>query len=300
MRTFINQGYLLSLLVVIFFLNSCGSPSRQEKSDRQETILDSADLQIRFKNLVFCLPSPHRVTKYFIDNQMDFESELALAPTANPSYLTNFEKALHVGIYGTNQGYQVLFDKDHDSLSLFLKVKDLINSLGLLDAVNQESLLKIEKRNFSPDTILYFISNSYREVNTFAQSQNKQGLSALIIAGGWVESFYLLTEMQARNQNKNLGYMIVEHKSALDNLIKILGPYYDSNPQYKELIDKLVDLAYDLDAVEFEYQYLPPVTLEEEMLTIVKSSSKVDFSIDQLERLTAKIKSIRHFIIYQT
>ena len=299
MRTFINLGYILFLLITLTFSISCISPSEQEKSNRQEKISDSADLQIEFKNVVFCLPSPHRVTKYFIDNHIDFENELVLKPTANPSYLTNFEKALHVGIYGTNQGYQILFDKDQDSLGLFLKVKDLINSLGLLDAVNQESLIKIEKRNFSPDTILYFIANSYRDVNTYAQSQNKQSLSALIIAGGWIESFYLLTEMQVRNQKKNLGHMIVEHKSVLDNLIKILGPFYESGSQYKELIDKLVDLAYDLDAVEFEYQYMPPETFEEEMLTIVKSSSKVDFTKEQLDRLTTKIKSIRNLIISQ-
>jgi hypothetical protein len=249
--------------------------------------------------VVFCLPSPHRVTKYFLDNNLSFEEELVLRTAPNPVYETNFLKALHIGIYGTNQGYQVLFAQDNDSMALFLQVKELVNSLGLLEAINEESLKKIETREFEPDTILHFIANSYRDLNSFAQSQHKQNLSALIITGGWIESFYLLTEMQNLNENLNLTFLIAEHKFALDNLIKVLSPFYGTNQQFQELIDKLVDLAYDLDAVEYEYKFSQAFTNEEKKLTIVKSTSNITFGREQLESMSQKIKSIRNNILTQ-
>lgn len=286
---------------MIFFLaliSSCGRPSKVYNQLHTD-LNDSASILIEYNNVVFCLPSPHRVTKYFLENNLEFEEELIIKPTATLSYQTNFQKALHIGIFGTNQGYQILFLQDKDSMTLFKKVKDLTNSLGLLDAIDPESLMKIENQKFDSDTILYYLANSYREVNTYAQNQNKHDLSALIIAGGWIESFYLLTEMQIQNENKNLSQQIAEHKFALDNLIKVLSPFYDTNRQFKELIDKLVDIAYDLDAVEFEYKFLPPETHEEKMYTIVKSTSKVQIGKDQLNHLSTKIKSLRNAVLNQ-
>lgn len=290
--------FVITIIITLSSLSSCGRYKSNSGID-SEDINDTSFIIIDYKNVVFCLPSPHRVTKYFLENNISFEEDLVLKSTSNLNYGTNFQKALHIGIYGTNQGYQVLFNHDKDSLALFAKVKELVNSLGLLEAINEESLKKIENNQFDSDTILHFIANSYREVNSYAQTQNKKNLSVLIITGGWIESFYLLTEMQKLNENKNLAYLIAEHKFALDNLIKVISPYYETNQQFKVLTDMLVDLAYDLDAVEYEYNFTPSQTIEEKMITVVKSTSSVVFGSDQLESLNQKIKSIRNMILFQ-
>lgn len=290
--------FVIFSAIFLILTGSCGRP-RSSSQLGSEDINDTATFLIDYKNVVFCLPSPHRVTKYFLDNNLSFEEDLVLRANTNPVYETNFLKALHIGIYGTNQGYQVLFAQDKDSMALFLQVKELVNSLGLLEAINEESLKAIENRQFEPDTILHFIANSYRDLNSFAQSQNKQNLSALIITGGWIESFYLLTEMQNLNENINLTFLIAEHKFALDNLIKVLSPFYTINQQFKELTDQLVDLAYDLDAVEYEYKFRQASTNEEKKLTIIKSTSNIVFGREHLDSLNQKIKSIRNTILTQ-
>jgi hypothetical protein len=290
--------YIIFSVIILISLDSCGSHNSSSQKG-SEDIQDTATILIDYRNVVFCLPSPHRVTKYFLDNNLSFEEDLVLKATSNPGYQTNFLKALQIGIYGTNQGYQVLFSQDKDSMGLFLHVKELVNSLGLLEAINMESLKSIENREFESDTILHFIASSYKDLNSFAQTQNKQNLSALIITGGWIESFYLLTEMQILNENKNLTFLIAEHKFALDNLIKILSPFYSTNQQFKELTDKLVDLAYDLDAVEYQYKFEQAYTDEAKKITIVKSTSNLIFEKEHLESLNRSIKSIRNTILIQ-
>jgi hypothetical protein len=105
--------------------------------------------------------------------------------------------------------------------------------------------------------------------------------------------------MQILNENSNLAFLIAEHKFALDNLIKVLSPFYSINQQFKELTDKLVDLAYDLDAVEYEYKFRQASTSEDKRLTVVKSTSNIAFGREQLESMSQKIKSIRNNILTQ-
>jgi hypothetical protein len=290
--------FIIFSVILLVSTEGCDRPKSSNQLGSEDTNY-AATILIDYKNVVFCIPSPHQVTKFFLDNNLSFEEDLVLKATSNPVYKTNFLKALHVGIYGTNQGYQILFGRDQDSMALFLQVKELVNSLGLLEAIDEESLKAIENKQFEQDTILHFIANSYRDLNSFAESQNKQNLSVLIITGGWIESFYLLTEMQNINKNINLTYLIAEHKFALDNLIKILSPFYNTNQQFKELTDKLVDLAYDLDAVEYEYKFSQASTNKENRLTIVRSSSNIVFGREHLESLSQKIRSIRNTILTQ-
>lgn len=290
--------FVIPLIIILSAISGCDRP-KTNSGIISEEISDTSVILIDYNNVVFCLPSPHRVTNYFIENNISFVEDLVLRATSNLNYETNFQKALHIGIYGTNQGYQVLFNHNNDSLALFLKVKELVNSLGLLEAINEESIKKIEDNKFDPDTILHFIANSYREVNSYAQTQNKKNLSVLIITGGWIESFYLLTEMQKLNKNSNLVHLIAEHKFALDNLIKVLAPYYETNQQFKVLTDVLIDLAYDLDAVEYEYNFTPSQTNADKMITVVKSTSNVVFDSEQLDSLNQKIRSIRNMVLFQ-
>lgn len=291
-----SLAWVVLSLLLCFSLFSCNN-SPANKNLMTGDLSDSAEIQIDYGNAVICLPSPHRVTKYFYDNNFGFIDELALKPVPNVTYQTNFQKAIHIGIFGTNQGYQLVFSKDRDSMALFLRVKDLASSLDLLDAINPESIRMIEQRKFDSDTILSFLATSYRDVNSYSRYKNKQNLSALIIAGGWIESFFLLSEMQSYYRDKDLGHLVAEHKFSLDKLIKVLSPYYQSGREFKELIDNLVDLAYDLDAVDYYYAFEEPEIHVDRNLTVVKGRTEIEFSDELKEQLNVKIKKIRNQIL---
>ncbi len=298
MAKFSGTLCLIGFLIVLAFSQSCKNPPSGKKDLIAGYYPDTTSIQIEYGHVVICIPSPHRVTKYLYDNNFGFRDELALKPLPNTNYQTNFQKAIHMGIFGTNQGYQLVFSKDRDSMALFLKVKELAGSLDLLDAIDRESINKIEQRRFENDTILSFLANSYRNVNTFSRLRNKQNLSALIIAGGWIESFYLLSEMQNYYSNEDLEHLLAEHKFSLNKLIEILSPYYESTREFKELIDNLVDLAYDFDAVEYQYAYEEAEVYANKGLTVVKGKTKIYFSDELKGRLKNKINKIRNDILF--
>ena len=121
-------------------------------------------------------------------------------------------------------------------------------------------------------------------------------MSALIIAGGWVESLYFTTSLVKSKPNQDIANRIGEQKSSLDNLIKLLTPYYQQ-PEYTEFIDALIDLAYDFDAIEDKYTFVAPTTDVTSKVTTINSKSEVVITDTQLKTITEKINHIRTLIV---
>ena len=62
---------------------------------------------------------------------------------------------------------------------------------------------------------------------------------SLILAGGWIESLYFAVNTAEMTGNKDVITRIAEQKTTVNNLIKLLTPYY-SKPEYTVLIDDLI------------------------------------------------------------
>jgi len=129
------------------------------------------------------------------------------------------------------------------------------------------------------------------------KENDRQELGALILAGGFIESLYMVTQLTNEIQDNELYYRIGEQKKPLDNLIKILSPYYDKSPQFTELTDKLVDLAYDFENIKIKYKYEQPEIIPEKKLAIIKSQTEVIITDEQLQKIRDKVQDIRNFMV---
>ena len=63
------------------------------------------------------------------------------------------------------------------------------------------------------------------------------------------------------------------------------------------MIDDLIDLAYEFDAIEVTYVYKDPITDPDRQLTQVHSESKVKISDEVLMIIDTKIEKIRNSLI---
>ena len=122
-------------------------------------------------------------------------------------------------------------------------------------------------------------------------------MGALILAGGWVESLYILTKIGKVSPDREIINRIGEQKHPLDNLIEILTPYYYKSQEFSTLIDSLIDLAYEFDGVIYTYSYKEPKIDVDKKLMIINSESRVVMSEYHLETVSKKIEAIRNQII---
>lgn len=299
-----NLKHISVFIIIAYFLSvftSCKNSSDNQSNveDKLEVEIDtSASTVLKFNNTLFSIPSPYQLALMVKDLKIDYNKEF-LNNTSNASkYTDNFKKGLNFGIYGADLGYLNIYQQTPDAINYFSVMKTMSQELGISSAFDKQTINRIENNMGNRDSLLYIMSNTYRKADTYLKDNNRNDIGVLIIAGGWIESIHILTQIAI---NKNAPQQIIdrlgEQKHPLDNLIKILSPYYNQSESYASLLDGLIDLAYEFDGVDYVYKYAEPTTLAEEKLTIVNSNSKIIISNDQLKTISEKITAIRKKII---
>ena len=297
----------LTLIVLSSFLIvwGCGGGNNNESVPDADSLEKQIDEQIdsnstaviMMNGTLFSIPSPYQIAMLIKKKNLEFNEDLIANLDNASNYTDYFKKALAIGFYGADLAYLTLYDQTPKAVKYFSKIKILAQDLDISSGFDQDVMKRIDKNMGNKDSLMYIVSNSYRKADDFLKENDRQELGALILAGGFVESLYMITQLTNETKDQELYYRIGEQKKPLDNLIKILSPYYDKSPKYSELTDKLVDLSYDFEDIKIKYSYEQPEIIPEKKMTIIKSKTEVIITDAQLQKIRDKVKEIRDFIV---
>jgi len=289
--------FLIAASIVII---SCKQQT-DKKLTKERTVLreiDTSTVLLKINNTLFALPSPYQATYSIKNSDIDFKKDLLNPPGNISNYITNFKQAINVGIYGTDLGYLNIYGQIPDVISYFTVIKKLSQELGIQSALQVDIIDKIENNIDDQDSLLFYLTGTYRQFDSYLKYNNRKDIGVLIITGGWIESLYILSNSAVESKNRQLINRLGEQKHPLDNLIEILSPYYYKSKDFAVLIDDLVDLAYEFDGIIYSYTYEKPEIHPEKKHTLVNSTSNVIISEYHLKTIANKISSIRNKIIY--
>lgn len=286
-------------IFILLFIFSCKKSNNTDVTDEniQNIESDTSSLIIKYNNTLFTIPSPFQVTSLIKNNEIDFNKSYLNPPDNVSNYTTVFKQSLNIGIYGTDMGYLNIYDQTPDLISYFTVIKKLSQELNLSSAFQSSLIDRIESNIDNQDSLLYFLTNTYREFDSYLKSSNRKDVGVLIVTGGWIESLYLLSQITTTNKNRNIINRLGEQKHPLNNLIELLSPYYYVSKDFAWLIDALVDLAYEFDGIIFNYTYLESEIIADQRLSIIKSNSNIIISDYHIRTITQKISTIRNSII---
>ncbi len=287
------------LIVIFSFLSSCHQQEKEKSTSvREQFKPDTLSMLIKYESSLFPLPSPYQAAYLIKKHDIPFNEKLANPTENSKKYTTAFKKALNLGIYGTNLSYLNIYDRTPQSISYLAVVKKLSEELNLTPAFNADFFTGIEKNINSQDSLLVQMSRTYRKADSYLRENDRTEVGALILAGGWIESLYTLTQLVgSTTNNRQIINRIGEQKHPLDNLIEVLTPYYYKSGEYSELIDMLIDLAYEFDGIIYSYSYKEPKIDVEKKTIFINSQSRVVISEYHLDIITKKIEGIRNFIV---
>lgn len=293
---------VVSLLSMLF--HACGdSPKSNDKNDA--SLEESFDVQIDttaskliiFNNVLFSIPSPYQFAFFIRDLGISFNKEYLNKTKNSASYTTTFKKALNLGVYGTDLGYLNIYEQTAEAINYFSVLKMLSQDVGISNIFNVATIERIESNMGNKDSLLYIISNKYREADAFLKENDRNEIAVLILAGGWIESLHILSSVGQSNSTKEIQQKIAEQKHSLENLINILQPYYRHSNEYKDLIDQLIELAYVFDGVDYKYEYKEPETDPANKITTINSLSELTISDKQIKIIRERIYNLRSSII---
>lgn len=290
---------LFLIIVAVFLLSGCSSRNGKEQSSdvRENAQPDTLSMLVKFDNSLFPLPSPFQAATLIKKKNIPFDENI-VCPTDNyQSFNTAFKKALNLGIYGTDLSYLNIYDRTPESINYLGVIKKLSDQLGISSSFDESFFSSIEKNINNKDSLLAQLSKTYRNTDSYLRVNDRKNIGALILAGGWVESLYILTKIGISTNDHEVINRIGEQKHPLDNLIEILTPYYYKSQEFSTLIDGLIDLAYEFDGVIYSYSYKEPKIDITNKIIYINSESRVVMSEYHLDTISKKIEAIRKQII---
>lgn len=291
--------FFFIFVIALLLLNGCGSGGNKEQSSESSDKLlpDTLSMLVKFENSLFPLPSPYQAATLIKKKNIPFDESIASSLDNYQHFSTAFKKALNLGIYGTDLSYLNIYDRTPESISYLSVIKNLSDQLGISASFDQTFFSSVEKNINNKDSILVLLSKTYRNTDSYLRQNDRKNMGALILAGGWVESLYILTKIGKGTNDREIINRIGEQKHPLDNLIEILTPYYYKSQEFSTLIDGLIDLAYEFDGVIYSYSYKEPKIDVDQKIMFINSESRVVMSEYHLETVSKKIAAIRNLII---
>lgn len=288
----------------ILLLTGCNNQSAEQDSEKRldssvESAIDKNKKSLfKFDNVIFIVPSPYEFA-YFVKNLGITYNKEYLNPSKNAgSYASSFKKAANLGVYGTDLGYLNIYEQTPDAVNYFATIKKMAEEVGVSSVFDQSTMKRIEKNMGNKDSIMFIISKSYREADAYLKDNERKATAAIVLAGSWIESLYILTQISKTMPIKEVYQRIAEQKHPIDNLIKILTPYYkEQDNDFVAMADLLVELANEYDGIDYKYEYRKPTHDIKNKITTVNSISELVITKEQVQRITKLTEQLRQSII---
>lgn len=299
LNKWIGFGGVFALSAI--FMVGCVSDVKKEGADEGDTTEKVDSTSTRLMSIggsMFSIPSPIQTAMLIEKSGADYNKGFLNDAKKVTTYATNYQKALNLGIYGADVGYVTIYDQSQDALKYLGVINKLSDELGITGAFDENTIKRFENNFGKRDSMLNLVAVAYRNADAFLKDNDRLNVGALVLAGGWIETVYFSTQIALKDGDQEVINRIGEQKYTLNNIVKMLTPYYNQ-PEYDALVDELIELAYDFDAIDVQYTYEKPTVDIANKTTTINSKTVVVITPEHLQAITDKVASIRNKIVGQ-
>lgn len=283
-----NLGFLFILVV----LSSCGpgKPNEQAFLDNMDTVNSGPVIDdALISEIIQRIPSPLEISIILKESGKNYNSAY-LNPSENVHrYNTNYQKALNIGIYGTDLGYTNIYEKNQDGIKYIAAIKSLADDLNIGQFFDIETMSRLATNSKNLDSLLLITTQNFNTINEYFQQQSRSNLSVLLLVGGWLEAMNITCRVAAQDpHNKLLQEKIGEQKLVLESVIELLDKYKDSNSNMASLLAEIRKLEEAYAGVEINYEYREPEYEIVNGVMVVKDNSTTTITITEEDIATIR------------
>jgi hypothetical protein len=287
----------IAITLVALVTSGCGGDSEDPTNGEvTEPVNPDKTNLLQIDGKVFSVPSPIQTALLIQQVGSTYNASLLNSPKNTTKYSSNYQKAMNLGVFGADLGYVTIYEQTQNAISFLTAVNSLADDLGVMGAFDRALLERFEKNLGNKDSLLVLVTDAYQGADAYLKNNERNDVGALVLAGGWVETLWFAINVANQSKNADVIRRIGEQKNTLNNLIKILTPYY-SKSEFATLVDQLMDLNEVFAQVTDTYTYVQPTVDEKNKITTINSTSEVVITPEQLKLITEKITAIRNKII---
>lgn len=294
---------VFSLMVATFIgsvtLIACGEPNekpeRETEQASQEVSLQDVDgaavseRKEAIKKIFYTIPAPMEMASLIQSTGADFDGEVLNDVDNVSNYMSRKQRALNLGVYGANLSYTTMFERSKESLYYLSAVRQLADQLGASNIINDDLINRVETNKEVKDSLLNIVSDTFWSLNAKFKEDGMEDVSALVIAGGWVEALHLATAHVEGNDE--LRQRIAEQKYSLSDLVKLIDTYENQ--------ENLADVRADLQALLEIFDEVQinkgktETSVDDKGTTVIGGAKSVTMSDETLARVIEKTGEIR-------
>jgi len=298
----ISSVILVVFVLAISLLASCKSgkkTSGQEVTldvpkDNTEVLQDIKQAQKIFE----ALPSPLESAMLIKSAGARFDEKLLNPVSSVSTYVTNKSMALNLGIYTCDLSFASLYEQTQLLIDYMNAAKKMADGLGILKAIEQEDIDKLEENINNKEVIMDVVSQTFMNSNSYLEDNGQSATASMVLVGGWIEGLYIstqLVDMKEFNGNKLVG-RIIDQKLSIDILLSLLNNS-KGNPAVDELMTQVLKLKTVFNKISIQ---TGPVKTEFDAAsntTILKSEVKTDMTPEVFKDLSAVVAEIRNSFV---
>ena len=285
-----------SLLPLLFgaFLHACGgAPEGGEQTTDTDTLSTSQQQGesgvVKVGGRLFAVPSPVSTAMALKDAGAAYDRSRTLDLASADVATSKEARALVMGALGADLGYAVLFDDGQHALSTMKAIERLGAELQLTHAFETTIVERFRDNLSSSDSLLRLSGMAFRAADEYLEQDQRQDVSALVVAGGWVEVLYLTVNDPQAASAKAIRDRIAQQGKGLESVVGLLEDHAADSP----LLPGLRRLQMLYGDVGMEYTFQEPVTDTKARTTYINSVTTVDLTDDQLQAITEAVNDLR-------
>lgn len=280
-------------------LASCGdAPSTDEAITDIEvsaiaTSSDNNENVAKVQEIFHSVPSPMDMATMLKESGAKYDVKMLNDVKRVHEYTSARSRALNLGIYGADLSYASIFNQNQESIIYMSCTKKLSDNLGLSKAFDDESIERMETNIDNRDSLLQIISETYYMLDAYLKENDRDHISAMVIAAGWIEGLYLATSVteNAMAADDKLRKRVAEQKISLDNLVMLVDSYNKNG--------ELDDIEEDLAKLDIIFQEVnlnrgqTDLSKNSNGVTVIGGENQVEMSDEALKKITETVREIR-------
>ncbi|MCH7658513.1 MAG: hypothetical protein IIB05_09390 [Bacteroidetes bacterium] len=294
---------VLMLIIISALVVGCKSGEKGEKEPEFDVDMQEIDQSLfdninQAKRVFYSMPSPLETAMLVRSAGAIYNEDLLNSLDNVGNYTTNRSMALNLGIYTCDLSFASLYDQTQTSISYLSAAKKMADGLGILDAINEETLERLEENVNNREVIMDIISETFMNSSAYLQENNRQALSSIVLVGGWVEGLYLAIKLvdQDSFEGNKLVDRIVDQKLSLNIVMKLLEDH-KNNPDVADILIDMNQLKAIYDKISITTSEIKTSFDEETQITTLESTTKNNFTLEIFIELSTKVESLRETYI---
>ena len=290
----------------VLLLGACGESEDVTNDVNTDTVtdttVDSSDVESELQSfdpsLEYTVPTPSDLFLALQNIVSEAKFNFLNDPSKVSGYGDKKSRALNFGIYFADLSYASSFDYGPELFKYIKVVDDLSDELNIRSAMDEALKDRIQAHISAGtvDSIVSISANTYYEAYEYLDKNERGGTLRMIVAGGWIEGLYLLTNMvETYDAADPIVEEIANQSLTVESIMGFLNAYAESDPDVEEVMADLSDIEELFMGLEYA-EGSTESTVNDSGITVLDGGDRPVISEEQFNELKSMVDELRNSI----